>query len=154
MRRLGWCLFLGCVIAMPLGAQRMPESIRALRGPAVVDTLPTVGRTPLPPGFVTQQVFAGFAGFGIGALGGGLLASAMVSGNSGGLEDLGVVVLGLAVGGAVGSSITVYRFSNGKGYHSSYAATLVGSVAGFFGGPLLWVTVPMGSAIGYNVARK
>jgi hypothetical protein len=54
----------------------------------------------------------------------------------------------------IGSSVVVYRFSNAKGFQSSYGATLVGSVAGLFGGPLLWVTVPMGSTIGYNLARK
>jgi hypothetical protein len=71
-----------------------------------------------------------------------------------GWGDLAGVLMGMIVGGTVGSSVAVYRFSNGKGYQSSYVATLVGSWVGLFGGPLLFVTVPMGSAIGYNVARK
>jgi hypothetical protein len=154
MRRLGLCALLSLIVTMPLGAQQMPPSRFAPTEPVAMDSVPAVGRKPLPPGFVTQQAFAGFAGFTIGGLAGGLAGSALVRDNNNGWNDLAAVVFGMAIGGAVGSSITVYRFSNGKGYQSSYAATLVGSVAGFFGGPLFWVTVPMGSTIGYNLARK
>jgi hypothetical protein len=140
--------------ARGLEAQRVPEPrITALAAP-VGDTVPVRVRQPLPPGFVTQQAIAGFGGLAVGGLLGGLAGSALVQDSGGGWEDLAGVVFGMAVGGAVGSSVAVYRFSNGKGYQSSYAVTLLGSVAGFFGGPVFWVTVPIGSAVGYNVARR
>jgi len=154
MRRWGLCAVVGLMVAMPLEAQRVQPNRFASGAPMALDSVPAVGRQPLPPGFVTQQTFAGVAGFGIGALTGAFIGAAVVSDKGGGFAELAGVIYGLAIGGAVGSSVAVYRFSNAKGYRSSYAATLVGSVAGFFGGPLLWVTVPMGSAIGYNVARK
>jgi hypothetical protein len=153
MRRWGMCVVLGLVVAMPVGAQRVQPNRFASAPPVAVDTVPSTGRQPLPPGFVTQQAFVGFAGFSLGALAGAAVGSAMAPGNDG-WEDLAGVLMGVIVGGTVGSSVAVYRFSNGKGYESNYGATLLGSVAGLFGGPLLWVTVPMGSAIGYNVARK
>lgn len=137
-----------------LAAQRVPEPrITPLVAP-IADTVPVRGRQPLPPGFVTQQAMAGFGGLAVGGLLGGLVGSALVQDNGSGWEDLAGAIFGMAIGGAVGSSVAVYRFSNGKGYRSSYAATLVGSFAGFFGGPVFWVTVPIGSAVGYNVARK
>lgn len=154
MRRWGWCAVLGLLVAMPLGAQRMQPSRFVPAVPFETDTVPAVGRQPLPPGFVTQQALVGLAGFTIGALAGGFVGAQVAPDDGTGFADLAGVIYGLAIGGAVGSSVTVYRFSNAKGYHSSYAATLVGSIAGFFGGPLLWVTVPMGSTIGYNLARK
>lgn len=154
MRRWGLCAVLGLMVAMPLGAQRMQPSRFVRAVPLEVDTVPAVGRQPLPPGFVTQQAFAGFAGFTIGALAGGLVGAQVAPSDGGGFEDLAGVLMGLIIGGTVGSSVTVYRFSNAKGYRSSYATTLLGSVAGLFGGPLLWVTVPIGSTVGYNLARK
>jgi hypothetical protein len=141
-------------MAAPLHAQLVQPQRFAAPTTMVTDTVPATGRQPLPPGFVTQQAFAGFAGFTIGALAGGLIGAQVAPNDGGGFSDLAGVIYGLAIGGALGSSITVYRFSNAKGYRSSYAATLVGSIAGFFGGPLLWVTVPIGSTVGYNVARK
>lgn len=153
MRRWGLCAVLGLMVAMPVGAQRVQPSRFSLAAPAAADTVPKVGRQPLPPGFVTQQAFVGFAGFSVGALAGGAVGAAMAPGQDG-WDDLAGVLMGIIVGGTVGSSVSVYRFSNAKGYESNYGATLLGSVAGLFGGPLLWITVPMGSAIGYNVARK
>jgi hypothetical protein len=153
MRRWGLCAVLGLVVAMPVGAQRVEPSRFATAVPLVVDTVPKTGRVPLPPGFVTQQAFVGFAGFSVGALAGGAVGAAMAPGQDG-WDDLAGVLMGIIIGGTAGSSIAVYRFSNGKGYESNYGATLLGSVAGLFGGPLLWVTVPMGSTIGYNLARK
>ncbi len=141
-------------MAAPLHAQLVQPQRFAAPTAMVSDTVPAMGRQPLPPGFVTQQAFAGFAGFTIGALAGGLVGAQVAPSNGGGFEDLAGVLMGLIIGGTVGSSVTVYRFSNAKGYRSSYVTTLVGSVAGLFGGPLLWVTVPIGSAVGYNVARK
>jgi hypothetical protein len=138
---------------MPLGAQRVQPTRFAAGASFAVDTVPVRGRQPLPPGFVTQQALVGFGGFTLGALAGAAVGSAMAPGNDG-FEDLAGVIFGMIIGGTVGSSVLVYRYSNGKGYESNYGATLLGSVAGLFGGPLLWVTVPMGSAIGYNVARK
>lgn len=154
MRRWGLCAVLGLMVAMPLGAQRVQPNRFASAPPMVLDTVPAAGRQPLPPGFVTQQALVGFAGFTIGALAGGLVGAQVAPSNGGGFEDLAGVLMGLIIGGTVGSSITVYRFSNAKGFSSSYATTLIGSVAGLFGGPLLWVTVPIGSTVGYNVARK
>ena len=153
MRRWGLCAVLGLMVAMPVEAQRVQPSGFAPSTPLVLDTVPAMGRKPLPPGFVTQQAFVGFGGFSVGALAGGALGAAVAPGRDG-WDDLAAVLMGVIVGGTVGSSVSVYRFSNGKGYQSSYGATLLGSVAGLFGGPLLWITVPMGSAIGYNVARK
>ena len=151
-------MVVGAMAVVPLGAPLAAQVVQPSRFAAttamVADTVPVVGRQPLPPGFVTQQAFAGFAGFTIGALAGGFVGAQLAPGNGGGFEDLAGVLMGLIVGGTVGSSVTVYRFSNGKGYRSSYATTLLGSVAGLFGGPLLWVTVPIGSTVGYNVARK
>ena len=156
----GACVLLALTVAIgalapgALDAQRVPEPrIGAFAAP-VVDTLPQLGRQPLPPGFVTQQAFAGFAGLTVGGLLGGLAGSALVQDGGEGWDELAGVVIGMAIGGSVGTSVAIYRFSNGKGYQSSYAATLLGSVAGFFGGPLFWVTVPIGGAVGYNVARK
>ncbi len=141
--------------ASGLGAQRLPEPRLSTSAPPLADTISVRGRQPLPPGFVTQQVLAGVGGLAVGGLLGGLVGSALVADGGGdGWDDLVGVIFGMAIGGAVGSSITVYRFSNEKGYQSSYSATLLGSVAGFFGGPVFWVTVPIGSAVGYNVARK
>lgn len=158
MRKAALAMVFVCALALlrplVLEAQRVPESrITALAAPGA-DTVPVRGRQPLPPGFVTQQTIAGFGGLTVGGLLGGLAGSALVQDSGGGWEDLAGVIFGMAIGGAVGSSVAVYRFSNGKGYHSSYAATLLGSVAGFFGGPVFWVTVPIGSAVGYNVARR
>ncbi len=159
MRRWGFWAVVSLMFAMPLGAQRVQSSRLVPSVPAapfmsiVTDTVPKTGRRPLPPGFVTQQALVGLAGFSVGALAGGFVGSAF-AGDGDGFQDLAGVIMGLAIGGALGSSITVYRFSNAKGYRSSYVVTLLGSVAGFFGGPLLWITVPIGSTIGYNVVRK
>jgi hypothetical protein len=144
---------LGLLVALPLEAQRVQPSRFASAAPMALDTVPASGRQPLPPGFVTQQAFVGLAGFSVGALAGGAVGAAMAPGEDG-WDDLAGVLMGMIIGGTFGSSVAVYRFSNGKGYQSSYAATLVGSWMGLVGGPLLFVTVPMGSTIGYNVARK
>jgi len=141
-------------LGVPLAAQVAQPSRFAAPMTMGTDTVPASGRQPLPPGFVSQQALVGFAGFTIGALAGAAVGSAMAPSDGGGFEDLAGVLMGVIIGGTVGSSVTVYRFSNGKGYRSSYATTLLGSVAGLFGGPLLWVTVPIGSTVGYNVARK
>lgn len=158
MRKTAMAMAFAAILAVPLasnlGAQRLPEPrITTLAAP-MADTVPTMGRQPLPPGFVTQQAVAGFGGLAVGGLIGGMVGSALVQDGGSGWEDLAGAIFGMAIGGAVGSSVAVYRFSNAKGYRSSYAATLLGSVAGFFGGPVFWVTVPIGSAVGYNVARK
>ena len=153
-------LLLLCVVligvAQPtfLGAQRVKEPRIGSFAAPVADTLPQLGRQPLPAGFVTQQAMAGLGGLAIGGLLGGLVGSVAVQDRGDGWEALGGLLVGMFVGGSVGSSWAVYRFSNGKGHRSSYAATLMGSVAGFVGGPLFWITVPVGGAIGYNAARK
>lgn len=140
--------------AAPIAAQQVQQSRFTPAIPLITDTVPATGRQPLPPGFATQQAAVGLLGFTVGALAGGFVGAGAAPSDGGGFEDLAGVLVGMAVGGALGSSITVYRYSNGKGYRSSYPATLAGSVVGFLGGPLLWVTVPIGSAVGYNMARK
>jgi hypothetical protein len=158
MRKTAMAMAFAAILAVPLasdlGAQRLPEPRITPFAAPVTDTVPKTGRQPLPPGFVTQQAVAGFGGLAVGGLLGGMVGSALVQDGGNGWEDLAGLVVGMAVGGAVGSSVAVYRFSNAKGYRSSYAATLLGSVVGFSGGPVFWVTVPIGSAVGYNVARK
>ena len=151
---LACSLTIGTVAPRALHAQRAPEPRIGSFAAPVPDTIPTTGRQPLPPGFVTQQALAGLGGLTVGGLLGGLTGSLVVQDGGDGWAELGGVLVGMVVGGSVGSSWAVYRFSNGKGYRSSYAATLMGSVAGFVGGPIFWITVPVGGAIGYNAARK
>ena len=147
------CVLL-CADVRPAAAQHVRTSPLASLPQLYADSVPSSGKKPIPPGFGAQQALVGLSGFAVGGLAGGFVGAGLAPDNGDGWADLAGVLVGMAVGGALGSSIAVYRFSNAKGFESSYAATLVGSVAGFFGGPLLWVTVPIGSAVGYNLARK
>jgi hypothetical protein len=110
-------------------------------------------RKELPPGFVGQQVLAGVGGTAAGALLGGLVG-AMTTDRNGGLETLGPFVMGMFVGGMLGSAVTVQWYSRRAGFESPIWATVAGTVVGLAGGPLFLFTVPLGSTIGFNLARK
>lgn len=125
--------------------------------------LPSVMSAQLPPvtppqpvsqDLFAKQYVAGLAGFGIGALGGAAVSTLFIKDDEEGFTQLGTLLGGVIIGGVIGSSITVYRYSNARGFTSSYPLTLVGSVAGIFGGPALFLTVPLGSVWGYNAVRK
>lgn len=110
-------------------------------------------RKELPAGFVGQQVLAGVGGTAAGGLLGGLVGAATTRGN-GGLEELGPFLTGMIVGGMVGSAVTVQWYSRRAGFESPIWATAIGTVVGLAGGPLFLFTVPLGSTIGFNLARK
>jgi len=110
-------------------------------------------RKELPPGFVGQQVLVGVGGTAAGGLLGGLVG-AMTTDRNGGLEELGPFLMGMIVGGMIGSAVSVQWYSRRAGFESPIWATAAGTVVGLAGGPLFVFTVPIGSTIGFNLARK
>lgn len=115
---------------------------------------PVADQRPVPQDFFAKQYVAGLTGFGIGALGGAAASTLFIKDGDEGFHQLGTLLGGVIIGGVIGSSIVVYRYSNAAGFTSSYPLTLVGSVAGILGGPALFLTVPLGSVWGYNAVRK
>lgn len=132
----------------PAEAFRTPQ--RAVEGTALGEPRE---RKELPPGFVGKQVLAGVGGTAVGGLLGGFVGAMTTDGN-GGLEELGPFLMGMIVGGMVGSAVTVQWYSRRAGFESPFWATAAGTVVGLAGGPLFVFTVPIGSTIGFNLARK
>jgi hypothetical protein len=136
------------VLALPIG---LGAQERAPVGATRADS--GIVRRPLADGFVSRQVLVGIGGLSLGAIAGGMIAAELTN-DDGGYEDLGHVLLGMLGGGIVGSSWAVHYYSNRAGHRSRYVATLAGSLLGAAGGPFFMVTVPLGSALGYNAARR
>lgn len=102
---------------------------------------------------IPGQFFAGFSGMvlgaGIGAVTGLLIASGTERGD--GVEA--ALLIPTAVGLIGGTTYGVVKFSERKGAHGSVPATIGGTVLGMLGGPLGWVTIPLGARWAYNRSR-
>jgi hypothetical protein len=118
-------------------------------------------KPPLPDGFVMQQTFAGFVGGAKGMLIGTLVGLGVVASNPKAFakdwDAIGPLLAGSLVGYLVGVPIAVNRFSNSKGVHAPFLASLGGAtvgIVGMVGGPVGFFTIPFGAAVGHDAARR
>lgn len=102
---------------------------------------------------IPGQYFAGFAGMvvgtGVGAVTGLLVG--MGQGSEQGFENAAVA---LTLAGLVGgTTYGVVKFSAAKGANGTVPAAIGGTLLGLLGGPVLWVTAPLGARWAYNKSR-
>jgi hypothetical protein len=134
------------LISAPVSAQQITASY--LARPASTEQAP---RAAAPP--IRGQFLAGFAGMVVGAAA-GVTTGIMIgygSGDEATFETAAVV--GVLVGILGGTTYGVYKFSQAKGGDGNAGAAFGGSALGLLGGPLMWVTVPLGSRWLYNRSR-
>jgi hypothetical protein len=102
---------------------------------------------------IRGQFFAGFAGLIVGAtlgVGTGLMLG-LGQDDSNGFE---AVALTATLAGILGgTTYGVYKFSQAKGANGRALPTFGGAALGLIGGPVMWVTVPLGARWAYNRSR-
>lgn len=94
------------------------------------------------------QVLAGFGGWALGLVAGGLVGRATTSGD--GLAAGGEVALKALAGAALGSAIGVQWHGKRNGRRSPFIGTLAGSVLGMVPLPVSPLTSPLGAVVAYN----
>lgn len=102
---------------------------------------------------IRGQFLAGFAGLVVGTVvgvGTGLMLG-MGQDDTNGFE---AVALTATLAGILGgTTYGVYKFSQAKGANGRALPTFGGAALGLVGGPLMWVTVPLGARWAYNRSR-
>ena len=119
-----------------------------------VDEAPPALTAPV----VTKQILSGAAGAVLGALAGAAVSSLFLDSSDGSAwTDLGTMVGVSLVGGAVGGATGVSLYSRRAGMRAPFIAPLAGAALGLVGitaGPAVFVTIPLGATVGYNLARR
>jgi hypothetical protein len=146
MRSALHSLLLLSLLTTPLVAQQATTSY--LVRPATAERAP---RAAAPP--IRGQFLAGFAGMVVGAAAGATTGIMIGYGSGDETTFETAAVVATLVGILGGTTYGVHKYSQAKGGDGSAGAAFGGSALGLLGGPLMWVTVPLGSRWLYNRSR-
>lgn len=102
---------------------------------------------------IPGQFFAGFAGLVVGTGVGVVTGILLAAGSERGANVESMLFIPTAIGMIGGTTYGVVKFSAAKGANGTIPAAIGGTMLGFLGGPLVWVTAPLGARWAYNKSR-
>ena len=102
---------------------------------------------------IPGQFFAGFAGLVVGTGVGVVTGILLAAGSERGANVETMLFIPTAIGMIGGTTYGVVKFSAAKGANGTIPAAIGGTMLGFLGGPLVWVTAPLGARWAYNKSR-
>lgn len=102
---------------------------------------------------IPGQFFAGFAGLVVGTGVGVVTGILLAAGSERGANVETMLFIPTAIGMIGGTTYGVVKFSAVKGANGTIPAAIGGTMLGFLGGPLVWVTAPLGARWAYNKSR-
>lgn len=102
---------------------------------------------------IPGQFFAGFAGLLVGTAAGTLTGILLAAGSERGSNVEAALLVPAAIGMIGGTTYGIVTFSAAKGANGTVPAAIGGTLLGFLGGPLVWVTAPLGARWAYNRSR-
>lgn len=151
------------VLTAPLAAQRAhapriasPSDMGYDHAAFLAGYEPALEPERLPPRrapAIRGQLPAGFAGLLVGTVLGVGTGLMLGMGQDDANSFEAVAVTATLAGVLGGTTYGVYRFSKAKGLNGRAMPTFGGAALGLLGGPVMWVTVPIGARWGYNRSR-